>query len=317
MNKRFHLLLIFIAASFWLVQCVPSPAIMPTTTPENTATITFTPTENPSPTITRRPSATPSLTPLPSLGPEQVRAKVFELLKSNGGCELPCWWGIMPGTTTRSETEQILRGLNLGFMEYDPLDFNGGLPGFDRSFILGYPDGALDIHVVIRMQNDIVYFIDIRMSFLSTHPDVRSPNFVDAVGDFVPENMIPAFGVPSHVRIDNSYGPGEGPPTYAEDLIFINYTARGITLRYDIWNKLSSKDRVCPTFGIEGNVEDDIALLLISPGKSDPEDDQFNFFQSSANPIEKAAGLTSQDFYDLYMQSVNPVCFYTLPDIWP
>lgn len=53
-------------------------------------------------------TSSPSLTPTPfwttwtieaPLPVSTAQAKVEEMLKTNGGCELPCWWGVEPGKT--------------------------------------------------------------------------------------------------------------------------------------------------------------------------------------------------------------------------
>jgi hypothetical protein len=61
--------------------------ISPTVTPTKDITKTITPT---------------NLPPLPENGLEAIRL----LYKDNGGCELPCWWGIKPGETTIQQFKQ-------------------------------------------------------------------------------------------------------------------------------------------------------------------------------------------------------------------
>ena len=75
---------------------------LPDVKPSETATLTHTPTNTPTliPTLT--------WTPLPTLSAEAAHAKIKELLKTNGGCELPCWWGIIPGKTAWPEALHFL-----------------------------------------------------------------------------------------------------------------------------------------------------------------------------------------------------------------
>ena len=74
---------------------IPSPAatLLPTLTPR--------PTWTPSPTWTPIPTRTPTATPLPfpTLESAEMQSFIAEMLSTNGGCELPCWWGITPGET--------------------------------------------------------------------------------------------------------------------------------------------------------------------------------------------------------------------------
>lgn len=69
-----------------------SSTLLPTMTPVSTTTIT--------PHI-----ALPPLTPLPTLSREQTFSHLF---MSENACDVPCWWGIIPGVSTWRETEQYI-----------------------------------------------------------------------------------------------------------------------------------------------------------------------------------------------------------------
>jgi hypothetical protein len=72
----------------------------PTAIPSSTAT-EESPTLTPAPTTTNTPR--PSLTPSATLSPEEKKQKLMDLLRTNGGCDFPCWWGIQPGTTSTQD----------------------------------------------------------------------------------------------------------------------------------------------------------------------------------------------------------------------
>ena len=75
----------------------PSPVSSPT------ATIETTPTKMP----TVSPTPMPTWTPLPTFAPSQ-RGQIYdELMNSNGGCTLPCWWGFELGRTFLNEVRQF------------------------------------------------------------------------------------------------------------------------------------------------------------------------------------------------------------------
>jgi len=61
-------------------------------------------------TVTPLPKTDPSPTPspIPTLIPQVAIETVNSLLENNGGCELPCWWGITPGKTTLSDAHRKL-----------------------------------------------------------------------------------------------------------------------------------------------------------------------------------------------------------------
>ena len=79
---------------------VPLVRLTDTPFPTETPTVTITPTQIPFET----PEA--SLTPLPTSN-EPIVA-IWRLLSNNGGCRLPCFWGITPGATTVDEFHQFV-----------------------------------------------------------------------------------------------------------------------------------------------------------------------------------------------------------------
>jgi len=82
----------------------PHPATaspIPTSSFEPTRTVLPPTADLPTPTI----AATATLTP------QQILDEVRHLFDENGGCALPCWWGIEPGKTTWEEALTILSPL--------------------------------------------------------------------------------------------------------------------------------------------------------------------------------------------------------------
>jgi hypothetical protein len=83
-----------------------------------TPTITLTPGKALPPTKTQVPGSTPTIyqTPAPTLTKalsptrsyNELIRKFEALLATNGGCRLPCFWGLTPGKTTVAELKQFL-----------------------------------------------------------------------------------------------------------------------------------------------------------------------------------------------------------------
>lgn len=110
-----------------LVSVAVVPTIIPETstpTPSSTRTATLTATPKPTHTATLRPTATvqptetatplTSLPPLPTIPPDQRGEKYDELMTTNNGCQLPCWWGLKMGSSTFDEVIQL-------YAQFDPL----------------------------------------------------------------------------------------------------------------------------------------------------------------------------------------------------
>jgi hypothetical protein len=85
-----------------------------------TRQITFTPTRRATSTPTQEPTLT--FTPLPTLDQRGIQG----LIDDNRGCQLPCWWGIEPGKTTKQQArlflEQITTTLEVGNYGYIEVD---------------------------------------------------------------------------------------------------------------------------------------------------------------------------------------------------
>jgi hypothetical protein len=79
-----------------------------------TPLVTFTLTASPSSTIspTHLPTFTSAASPSPSYSPEEIQAQIDDLLATNGYCQFPCWWGLMPGETTFDEAQRFVAGLS-------------------------------------------------------------------------------------------------------------------------------------------------------------------------------------------------------------
>jgi hypothetical protein len=54
---------------------------------------------------------TPSPTSYPRLSREEAKPRIIEMLQTNAGCRLPCWWGITPGKTHWEEVHALLSPL--------------------------------------------------------------------------------------------------------------------------------------------------------------------------------------------------------------
>lgn len=92
-NAPFHA-----SATYSFSTNTPRPTV--TLRPSKTATITLTPTIVLSPTS--------SATPLPTLEVAEAQKKLNFMVYQNGGCELPCWWGIVPGMTRQDDFINVM-----------------------------------------------------------------------------------------------------------------------------------------------------------------------------------------------------------------
>src|SRR5574341_850986 len=88
-----------------------TPSVIPSQPPTHIVTstallpveVTSSPMLPPVPSVTR--------TPLPTLSLADREKLLAELLKTNGNCSKPCFWGISPGTSDFDDTVAFLKSL--------------------------------------------------------------------------------------------------------------------------------------------------------------------------------------------------------------
>jgi hypothetical protein len=86
-------------------QVTPTPSATPLPSSTPTAIATRKPTSTA--TLTRTLTPTPAWTPLPTVAPQQRGELYNELMSTNGGCALPCWWGFELGVAALDQIRQF------------------------------------------------------------------------------------------------------------------------------------------------------------------------------------------------------------------
>ena len=266
-----------------------------TYTPVPTSTITQTP------TITLTPSITPtaSITPTPYISPElypedKIASFAAQYYLTNGGCTLPCWWGITPGKTKLHAAADIMVSL-------------GASPPYNT-----YPN-----------KPEYEYTPSFRFFGSSLNFDHVS------VGFFTPTDPLdPKYNIVTHIFVENYYAQpydeyvladylkwlGEPDQITIEvnrDLVFFNviFTDKGISITtQEIVNELSSKSefKMCP----QSPIKNYWLLGLWDPntGLSETRLNTFPYYQGTFVPLEEYADITMQEFYQIYLDPDTSYC---------
>lgn len=265
------------------------PVLSPTETDIVLPTETHIATDIITPTVTsipRQPISTPSEIEKDKIG--------LAMLRSNNGCNLPCWWGIMPNQTTWIDANRFLKPFSdiyerepsakwLVYEVYSPLE---------KEF-----SATERLRVVYATQQGVIKEIDV------------SGFNEDTYGL---SSILSKYGVPAEVLI-GAYSPDTASPDKQVPFsVDLHYPELGINVLY-------GSDAFVKGETITGCLRDP-HLFLWSPQEYDRSIayilgwDQIKFPYLS---LEVATGLSTQAFYDKYANPFTPPCLDTLKNLWP
>jgi hypothetical protein len=259
-------------------------------------------------------TATDISTPTPELSLQEREAQVIELLKTNKGCQLPCWWGITPGETSLTEVQELTGVLNarLGlFIDSQGQTFRT-IAGVD-----------LESHFVFNRvsfleQNNLIESVQVRT--FSIYDNV--PSLHKFWINYSPSQIIMTYGQPDRVWLKSSCCVREEPtPTHQGYSLLLFYDNQKILAHFDGLVKYAPIYHICPTFGNDQEITEIELILLNSASKYSLEQftgiDVLGEAKDFIRTIEAATGLTVVEFYDLFLQQGEQTCFDTPRDIWP
>lgn len=183
----------------------PTNRILPTreTTPTNKEMLTR----------ERIPTPTPEWKQPSTLSPTESASNVLALYENNGGCELPCWWGITPSETTMQEALQVLAPLGMTSgpgVRNDVLRFEFG---FSMPAAINDPNGVFG-----GKFSPSLYIKDNKVVAINLNTGWIKRNF-----DYSLAGLLQAFGSPDEIWLWTI--PNGEPPYYT---IVLFYKGKGL-----------------------------------------------------------------------------------------
>jgi len=247
------------------------------------------------------PTIIPStLTPLPTLPADQAKARVAELLKTNKGCKLPCFWGIIPGHTSWDETKNFLETFS---SQSETLNFTK-TPGFFGDFYFTQDDNVpVILHLSMTVKNSLIQEVSVM--------DFDSPSF--HLAEFLANN-----GAPDQVWLltysQVSYGGGAVVPF----LVYLFYKDLQMIVAYGYGQGTLSNDQ------IEGCVDGSPSLYMWSLGKPLTFQDASKLGGYS-QPTDKLLEISdatqgkmnANKFFEIFKNPGVEPCFQTPQNLWP
>lgn len=246
-------------------------------------------------TVTRQPlvpSTTPTNTPYPTLIAKKESDLLSGLMSTNGGCELPCWWGIVPGQSTG----QIARDA------FAQLGLNRWADAFDgeyRQLTVGHRRNGesyfqSEVNVKMYEKDSSVRFLHVSgIQYTYTDPSY----FLQDWKQYAVNEILENYGVPSSVQLHRSTPADPGPIGY--DLV-VAYDNIGFRIAYGaVAEKLSEiKDRVC--FALEDATF--IDLVLFGPHQYSTVDSPTTSAFDAYQPWEEVVGTGLNNFYQTFRE---------------
>lgn len=271
----------------------PSPFASVSSTSEDSPTVMLTatllPSLSPPPSPEYPVLTTPRVTPFPTRTRAEIRDELIYLLQTNGGCTLPCFWGIQPDQTRYEELYSVID--RLGGLRFEALQANGRLRV--ASHFKFEEKSGIHIGFGADLQDDVVR--DLKVLLLNLYDSEITPEDWSA---YNMDEILRTYGAPDVVELHFS-----GPYNSLSFMAQLKYDSIDTSIGYDAGTTEVEK-YLTPSSAIFCPEEIGIDTVELHMGKH-----PFNTVPDGV-PILKATGLSEQDFHKLFTE--NPSACLTL-----
>jgi hypothetical protein len=232
---------------------------------------------------------TPRVTPLPTRLPADIQEELGELLRTNGNCTLPCFWGIQPEHTQYEELYSVID--KLGGLRFDALQENGRLR-VASNFRFEERSGIF-VEFAADLQDDIVR--DLKVLLLNLYDDEVTP---EDWSSYNMDEILKTYGIPSKVELSFSK-----PYNSLSFNIQLKYEDINTSIVYYSGTNETTQYET-PTSVLYCPEKIGINIVELHMGKN-----PFNTIPDGV-PLLQATGLSEQDFHKLFTE--NPSSCLTL-----
>jgi hypothetical protein len=267
-----------------------------------------------SPTFTVLPSATFSPSPtttetlVPTLAPDVARDALFQMIRTNGNCNLPCWWGITPGTSTGSNIYSALAPFSAIASDKNLSQTKPG--GMQFYFTTNNYNVLLALGYLFLEDNGPIGIIGVQI--MQTKGKQYTP-YSDVFSRYSLQNILSVNGPPTKVELIaglHKFDPNSGTTFQT----YLSYPDKGIYLRYTTPAEEISGNRIqsCPS-------EAYVDLWLTPPEKNNTNmklltglNMEWSYSRTS---LQDATQMSIDQFYEKFKNQPNQ-CLITPKSIW-
>ncbi|NOH04095.1 MAG: hypothetical protein HND47_20055 [Chloroflexi bacterium] len=297
-SKKISIISQLLVLYAFIIGCKPDAGqtLYPPTSTQNLTTmevvITFTPPNDM--------TATHKVEIHSTLAPEGATKMIAEMIKTNGNCKLPCWWGILPGQTTVGDVKDTLGTFIPNITPYPSQADQEGL-----SFYFNDPfNSNFEYGVVLYSKNGIIERIN-ALSFRSL------------------SDLFEEIGIPKEIWIHSSgVSMGSYPPSFSFALV---YPDQGIAVYllqiFGDYVKHNGAEyaQFCPSNIAERK---NLNLYLWSPKNELALDEIFeSIYRSTDFPkykrLQEVSDMNEQTFSEVVTTQNVDQCLKTPLNIWP
>lgn len=222
---------------------------------------------------------------LPTLSVVDSAEIVNDLLLYNGGCKLPCFWGVVPGTTEWNTAKAFLQ------------TFAEIREGKHYSIKVRESEYHHTSLIEFNVEKNVIIEITVGLPFTR---------------NFTIEKVLTDYGKPDEVYLLTYRN---SPTNPIPSFLILSYQHQGILAQYEFESqKVNDNDFLICSQPIGPS------LWLRSPQKmlSDLEINQSVFGEEPSlilQKIDEVSDITIEKFYNEFKE--NSACFYTPINIWP
>lgn len=268
-------------------------------------------------TSTPTPFSTPTL--YPALNSEDAYELVFQLLKDNSNCKLPCWWGITPNETTSQDAISFLNSFSLIASTYSMRIDRGGM-------ILQVPNGddILSPYIGFNSIDGIITTLTVGVSQISQNEGggydqvYDDPAFINSTHSLMLPEILKLYGPPKEVLIATYSLQPLGWPAFFEIQLF--YPNHGFLIVYYTLMEFAKDEYIqgCPSKGNIGiGLWESEKYASIKDIPNHIRENISGFSLSSYLQIDKATNMSIENFYNTFKNDNGTLCLETPYALWP